>query len=314
MATSGFMYMHADGSVTNVLKKDFATFVDDLPTVVVPSVPVNVESIESYWYKVAPVTKGYQINDKNCGLPPGAVLTPSGSMTIDTPGEVSNIKLTGNLKITCDGVVFRNLDMFTTSGTYGITTAPGVKAPKFIDSRLDLKCTSAAIYASMKAIRCIIRGGSDVAKPRGDDFNLIECLGDKTYRANSTSHVDFIQIQSSTIVTGYKLIRNNLFCGNKDTGDIGNSCLILSYASTPDAGVEIDLIDNHFDGGNYTLSLGGSNTHIKILARGNTFGLNARYGSVTAMAPGVDWDNSNVFLTAGTTLYGRAVAAGEPVH
>ncbi len=103
---------------------------------------------------------------------------------------------------------------------------------------------------------------------------------------HARTHNDGIQMLQGTNI----VIRRNVVDVFRD-GDFMNSAVIISPKNADNPVKNVLIEGNRFNGGNFTLYLGGSSV-INVTVRGNTIGRQHRYGVVSAVPDGTLWQRN----------------------
>ncbi len=210
---------------------------------------------------------------ENTGVPPGTVLTPSGSIRVETRGAVvENLDITGEVTVLADDVTIRNVRI-RSGDYYPIRYFDNANAGLLVeDSEIEGTTddvTAALSFANYTARRLNVHGSADGFK--ADQNVLIEDCWIHDLRNGPGQHNDGVQSTGGKGVT----IRHNVISGASNacvqTGDEG--------AATEDLSVEC----NWLSGGGYALNIRGTgatrpkNTRILV----NIFGRDSVYGPWT---------------------------------
>jgi len=227
------------------------------------------------------------------GVPAGTRLTPSGSITVDTPGAVvEDLDVTGSITVLADNVTIRRVRL--TSGDYypiryfdNDNVGLVVEDTEIIGTTDDV--TAGLSFAHYTARRVNVHGAADGFKADADV--LIEDCWIHDLRNGPGQHNDGVQSTGGRGVT----IRHTSISGASNaavqTGDEG--------AAVEDLSIEC----SYLSGGGWTLNIRGSGATVPRNTRivDNRFGRDAGYGPITIddPAPAV---TGNVWDDDGTPL------------
>jgi len=209
----------------------------------------------------------------NTGVPAGTVLTPSGSMRIETPGAlIENLDIDGEVTVLANDVTIRNVRI-RSGGYYPIRYFDNDNTGLLVeDSEIEGTSddvTAALSFANYTARRLNIHGGADGFK--ADENVLIEDCWIHDLRNGPEQHNDGVQSTGGKAVT----LRHDSISGASNacvqTGDEG--------AATQDLTVEC----NYLSGGGYALNIRGSGVTRPINTKviNNVFSRNSAYGPWT---------------------------------
>ena len=221
----------------------------------------------------------------NTGVPAGTVLTPSGSMRIETPGAlIENLDIDGEVTVLANDVTIRNVRI-RSGGYYPIRYFDNDNTGLLVeDSEIEGTSddvTAALSFANYTARRLNIHGGADGFK--ADENVLIEDCWIHDLRNGPEQHNDGVQSTGGKGVT----LRHDSISGASNacvqTGDEG--------AATQDLTVEC----NYLSGGGYTLNIRGSGVTRPINTKviNNVFSRDSAYGPWTI-------DDLNPIVTGNT--------------
>lgn len=225
------------------------------------------------------------------GVPAGATLRPSGSLTVTTDGAViENLRVTGSIKVQADDVVIRNTRIDNTA-RYPIQVSGRNLLVE--DSEIDGNGTaSVAILPGEYTLRRVdIFDVIDGPRIEGDNVVIEDSYIHHLHRI-AGGHHDAIQIRRGSNI---QIRRNNLQAHNADTGDPMNAAIQIGSLTAPMRGLVVD--GNLMNGGNYTVNSGKSGADPSYY-RNNVLGRDFRYG-VLSSGPGVVWESSNVWQDTG---------------
>jgi hypothetical protein len=282
---------------------------------------------DSYWQTGFPITHGYELatdgitySDRRAvraGIPPGATLTPSGSLTISAPGIYTDLDISGNLVIAANDVKLLRVRVCT--GSFNALRCNGYTGFEAVDCEFSGGRAS-TVNAQGRFVRCLAFDGDDLLRPTGDQFEWVESVAWWPLRDSPSSHSDALQFTTNGgIITGVAIERSLLSSWKPETTDYMNAAIQTGDFKNRDGtiigGAHGSVTDCFFDGGNYTVNAGGAanRPEVRMTYTGNRWGLKARYGPAQAVNTNVVWDNTNVFHQTGTTTYGRSVTAGQAV-
>jgi len=226
---------------------------------------------------VATACTGAKPGPDNTGVPPGTVLTPSGSIRIETRGAVlENLDIKGEVTVLADDVTIRNVRII--SGDYypiryfdNDNTGLVVEDSEIEGTSDDV--TAALSFANYTARRLNVHGSADGLK--ADSNVLIEDCWIHDLRNGPGQHNDGVQSTGGKGVT----IRHNAISGASNacvqTGDEG--------AATEDLTVEC----NWLSGGGYALNIRGTGATVPKNTRvlDNRFTRDSAYGPWTIDDP-----------------------------
>jgi hypothetical protein len=283
----------------------------------------------SYWQTGFPITHGYELatdgitySDRRAvraGIPPGAMLAPSGGLTISAPGIYTDLDISGNLVIAANDVKLLRVRVCT--GSFYALRCNGYTGFEAVDCEFSGGRAS-TVNARGRFVRCLAFDGDDLLRPTGDQFEWVESVAWWPLRDSPSSHSDALQFTSNGgMITGVVIERSLLSSWKPETTDYMNAAIQTGDFKNPDGtiigGVHGSVTDCFFDGGNYTVNAGGAanRPEVRMTYTGNRWGLKARYGPAQAVNTNVVWDNTNVFHQTGTTTYEhrRSVTAGQAV-
>jgi hypothetical protein len=226
----------------------------------------------------------------NTGVPPGTVLSPSGSITVRTNGQiVENLDIDGSITILADNVTIRKVHV-KSGDYYPIRYFDNNNTGLVVeDSEIEGTSgmvTSAIAFTNYAARRLNIHGSADGLK--ADANVLIEDCWIHDLSNGPSEHNDCVQSTGGKGV----VIRHNSMTGGSNaavqTGDEGGVAT---------EGMVIDC--NFLDGGGYTLNIRGTGTTVPkgTVITNNRFGRHAEYGTWTLDDPdptvtGNVWDDT----------------------
>lgn len=247
----------------------------------------------------APAT-GDRPGPSTTGVPDGTALTPSGAITVTTPGAViSGLDVDGAITVSAPGVVVKN-SRISGTGYYGIRVASGDVTIE--DSEI-LGFQNAISGNSWTGRRLDIHSTTQDGVKLGSHV-LLEDSWIHDLTPEPGAHADGGQVQSG--VDDVVVRHNVIDASNARLGTFGNSALIVKpdMGSSSDGPVVIE--DNWLNGGNYTLfvvpgSTGNIIREVDVL--GNRFGSTHRYGAAEIGMPvnasGNVWDADGSPLSIG---------------
>jgi hypothetical protein len=206
----------------------------------------------------------------NTGVPPGTVLTPSGSITVSTAGAVvEGLDIQGTITVLANNVTIRKVRI-TTGDYYPVryfdnnNTGLLVEDTEIIGTSGNV--TSGIAFRDYTARRVNVHGSADGLK--ADANVLIEDCYVHDLSNGPGEHNDGVQSTGGKGVT----IRHSSLSGGS------NSCVQTGDENAATENLTIDC--NWLDGGGYTLNIRGTgatkprNTRVT----NNRFGRDAQYG------------------------------------
>jgi hypothetical protein len=224
-------------------------------------------------------------------------------MTITRKGAVVDGRLiSGPVVIEADNVRIRR-SLIRTSARYAIRVMPGFGGLVVEDTEIDgLGQSGPAVASGGYTLRRV--DIHDVTEgPRVGTGSVIESSYIHDLVRCSGCHIDALQSTggSNIVIRG-----NNLQAYNAATDDPMNAAYQFGEEFAPLRNVLVE--GNLLNGGNYTVNGGGGGTtDAQVVFRDNVFQRNFRYGAISSLGPGVDFDESNVWADTGAP-----VSAGNP--
>jgi len=225
----------------------------------------------------------------NTGVPANVTLTPSGSITVSTDGQiVENLLINGSITVLANDVIIRNVHII--SGDYypiryfdNDNTGLIVEDSEIEGTSGDV--TAAISFESYTARRLNIHGSADGLK--ADANVVIEDCWIHDLSNGVGEHNDCVQ---STGGKGVVMRHNNFSGGSNSAVQTGDE----SGSATEDM-----IIDcNWLDGGGYTLNIRGTGATAPkgTVVTNNRFGRSSQYGPWTfddpaPMVTGNVWDD-----------------------
>lgn len=284
---------------------------------------------ESYWVDKFPVTHGYQlISDQTnfyssktgvyAGIPPGAVLTPSGSLTINSPGTYSDLDVSGTITVAANNVKLIRVRARSTTADYVVECPSAYTGFQAIDCEFS-GANSITVYAQGSFLRCLVYEGNDGLRPRGTQFDWTESVSWWVKRASPTSHSDALQFTNGAAGTINQINaqRSVMSAWNPDTLDNHNAAIQTGgwQGFDDSSGVGGQVVDCFVDGGHVCVNAGGGTSWpmVTVAYRRNRFGLMMDSGPKQATGGNVVWENTNVWHRSGVTDFGGTVVADTPV-
>ena len=186
----------------------------------------------------------------NTGVPPGTQLTPSGALTITTPGTViSGREIRGGVVIRANNVTIEKSRVIGSSDVPLIRTMPGATGAVIRDVEIDMAGQDAGkgiAFDNYTATRVWFHNGLDCAH-QGNNATITDSFCDlPKLAAGSSAHADGFQSDGGgNYVFRHNTIRNP----NGQT-----SAILMSTNTSPISNVVID--NNLMSGGGYTVYCG----------------------------------------------------------
>jgi hypothetical protein len=247
----------------------------------------------------------------NTGVPAGAVLTTVPQLILKTPGEVvTNMDVTGSIKVTAPGVVIRNTKVHNTgadrNNNGAIYIAAGGSA---IIEDTDINGGNATIAVgpgNFTLRRVDVTGSSDGVRADGV-ATIVDSYIHDLVRVGE-SHNDTVQSLTSSNV----VIKHNTlfpFTGTIGLGLSGGDPMNAAYMLGNTSGDLMNILveDNIVNGGNYTFSVNWLNTDAGLNKAGNIriinnwFGRDYRFGPQQAMTHGITF-TGNAYIDSGALV------------
>jgi hypothetical protein len=232
------------------------------------------------------------------GVPEGTVLTPSGTITITTPGAVvSDLDIDGCVFVLADDVTIRNSRIRCAAPKYDriIDVGKGKKNLVVEDVEIDgLGTADVGIgWGNYTLRRVEIQGTCDGARV-GNDV-LIEDSWIHDLVRQGTLHCDAVQSTEGANIT---VRRSSLDPTNTASGDFNNAAVMLG-TETGTRRLDGALFeDNWLGGGNYSVNVRGDAVLTAVTFRGNRYIGDARFGPSLAPASVVFESNVNSYGAA----------------
>lgn len=228
----------------------------------------------------------------NTGVPAGTVLRRSGSIKVETDGQViDGLDIVGCVLVSADDVVIRRSRIRCTD-KYSIRT---LDASNLLVEDVEIDgggVNEAAVCCANYTLRRL-----DISNvidgPRLADNTVVEDSWIHHLHRRAGSHNDTLQTTGATNMT---IRRNALEAYHPGNDDPMNACLMIGSTTGP---VVANLIfeNNYCNGGNYSIGIRRDLNASNIRIRHNTFGRDHRYGVIAVPHPGVIWDEpSNIYL------------------
>jgi hypothetical protein len=225
------------------------------------------------------------------GVPEGTVLTPSGTITITTPGAVvSNLDIDGCVFVLADDVTIRNSRIRCAAPKYDriIDVGKGRKNLVVEDVELDGMGTAdvGIGWGNYTLRRVDVHSTCDGARV---SFNVvIEDSYIHDLIRQGTLHCDAVQSTEGGNIT---VRRSNLDPTNTASGDYNNAAVMLG---TETGSQRLDgalFEENWLGGGNYSVNVRGDAVLSDVTFRGNRYLDEARFGVALAPASVLFEDN-----------------------
>ncbi|MCI2239874.1 hypothetical protein MN205_15475 [Kineococcus sp. TRM81007] len=214
------------------------------------------------------------------GVPLGAVLQPSGSLTITEDGRVvENLDIEGCVSVQADDVVLRNVRIRCGHQQRAVVIEGSDRDLLIEDSEIDgLGSTEVAVGWSGYTLRGVEvhdvidgpRLGSDVTVEDSWVHDMVR-VGD--------SHSDALQSNGGT---GIVVRGNTLVPTDTSDGDVLNAAVQLGAENDSGELSDVLIEGNYLDGGNYSVNVRDDDGISGVVLRDNVFGSGARYGPVLA--------------------------------
>lgn len=268
-----------------------------LPTLVIHSLNGSDREDRTLVDAAQPTPITYWPSASNTGVPPGTVLRASGGLNIRTAGQVvSNLDITGCVRVHASNVRILRSRIRCDSTTYGIFTVSGVRNLVIEDVEVNgMGRVSVGVCCSYYTLRrANIHNAIDGAR-LGDSTTIISSYIHSLARPPG-SHTDTLQ---TTGGVGIIVQRNTLLPYNPATGDLANACLMMGSELAP-AVRNLSMVDNYCNGGNWSIGVRADLVASNVLFRANKFGRNYRYGIIARPRhPGFTWESNNVWFDNG---------------
>ena len=205
----------------------------------------------------APVQSGYP-NASNTGVPAGTALSPSGSLTITTPGTVIDAKdVNGSIYVDADNVTIKRTRIRNAGGT-GISIVPGRHGILIEDVELDgtgnADASEAIKFGGYTARRVHIHHYGEGFRANGDVLIEDSYAHDFTNFIAAGAHQDAIQSTGGNDLT----FRHNTLLMNVDGG---NAAIMLGTYYGSNVLVENNIVA----GGSYVLYGGGDWGNVRFV-------------------------------------------------
>ncbi|MGH7196746.1 MAG: hypothetical protein ACREGJ_03190 [Candidatus Saccharimonadales bacterium] len=244
----------------------------------------------------------------NTGVPAGTKLTPSGGLTLKTPGQViSNLDVLGDVAVYAANVTIKNSRITNNGNTVAAIRLYDGASVTIEDSEVDGKTAKVAIgYGNFTLRRVNMRGGVDAVRADGNVTIVDSYIHD--LERIPDSHNDILQtIQGSNIT-----VKHNTLFAFKDTpgswpssGDPMNA--IYQFGNFIGNSSNILVENNLVNGGNYSFNANwlnvdaGKSSVSGIRIINNKFGRDFRYGPAASMSHGIQF-TGNVYVDTGKSL------------
>jgi hypothetical protein len=256
----------------------------------------------------SPNPSGGTPNESNTGVPPGTVLTPSGSMTITTAGAVISAReITGSVTVDAPNVTIRNSRIVSNDFMAIRSNSTGlvVEDSEILDGpdTGQNNCHNGIGFGGYTARRVEIVGCENAADVGENNVvfvdNYVHDLDTDgpSYVWGNTPHTDGIQGNGSNVTISRNWI-------DPTPGDDGNAVIFAPGGSN-----NYVIADNYLDGRgtNYTIYAPRESGRSGNKINGNRM-LRARYGYTACARVGVTVNEFNGNRDAGT---GAAIAPDD---
>ena len=287
-----------------------------------------------------PSSCGYP-DASNTGVPAGTTLTPSGSVTLSTPGQVLNsVDLTGSVTVTAPNVTIENSKLHTTSGGSGtrvITLNQGATGFTLKDSEVygngsTTNAPQSGVWnhydnSGAQVLRSYLHGFPDSWEGRVDLFKDSYGVVDAAY---SGSHDEIIYVCSTTVKVEHSTLINqhgqtatvfgDTICGGGNTFTVTDSLLagggyiVYPQANTTGSGGSTNVSGNRIARCTTQEVVNSSGDH---LCQGGTdeFGLfpnGGKYGYCSGSSSGCAGFSNNVWDNNGACIEGSCSTSPPP--
>ncbi|WP_432482803.1 right-handed parallel beta-helix repeat-containing protein [Kineococcus esterisolvens] len=225
------------------------------------------------------------------GVPLGAVLQPSGPLTITEDGRVvENLDVDGCVSVKADDVVLRNVRIRCGHQQRAIVIEGSDRNLLVEDSEIDgLGSTEIAVGWSGYTLRGV-EVHDVVDGPRlGSGVTVEDSWIHDMVRVGDL-HSDALQSNGGT---GIVVRGNTLVPTDTGTGDVLNAAVQLGAENDSGQLSDVLIEGNYLDGGNYSVNVRDDEGVSGIVLRGNVFGDGARYGPVLAPQDAVQVADDN---------------------
>jgi hypothetical protein len=232
------------------------------------------------------------------GVPVGAVLTNSGSLTLRTDSQViTNLNIVGCVTVTARNVTIQRSRITCNSTLYSIRTLSTAVNLIVTDVEINGQAiNSAAVCCDNYTLRRV-NVHHVIDGPRlGNNTRIIDSYVHDLSRIPN-SHNDTLQITGANNIL---IQHNNLQPYNPITRDPANACLMMGSTTAPSTNNVLYQL-NLCDGGNYSIGLRTDMIATNVVFKNNKYGHDYRYGVVAnPTLRGVTWDKpTNVFFDTG---------------
>jgi hypothetical protein len=246
--------------------------------------------------KAAPATRTWP-DAKTTGVPAGTALTASGSLSLETDGQVvSGLDITGCVEVKARNVTIRKSKITCGSGNYAVRVEDGATNVVLEDVEIDgAGQTSTAVCCGNYTIRrANIHDTVDGPRLGSNTMIVDSWIHDLSRR--SGSHNDAMQTTGGQNIV---VRHNRLDAYNASTKDPFNAAIMVGSTSTPEVR-NLLVEDNYCNGGNYTIGVRPDLKAVDVVFRNNVFGRDHRFGAVARWGhPGITWDDTNVYVDTG---------------
>jgi len=228
------------------------------------------------------------------GVPAGTALTPSGSLDLDTDGQVvSGLDITGCVDVRGRNVTIKKSRITCSRDTWAVRTFDGVTNLVLEDVEINGSGkNSAAVCCGNYTLRRVNVHDSIDGPRLGSNTSIVDSWIHDLTRVDG-SHGDTLQ---TTGARGILVKHNRLEPYKTGTSDPNNAAIMVGSTTAPEVR-DMVVEDNYCNGGNYTIGIRGDMTAVNVVFRRNWFGRNYRYGVIANWdQPGVTWEDSNVYL------------------
>lgn len=227
------------------------------------------------------------------GVPAGAELTPSESLTITEDGTVvDGLHVKGVITVDADDVVIRRT-LVDNTGRYPIKVESDVRNLLVEDVEIDGNgLASVAILRDNYTLRRVdIHDVRDGPRIEGPDVVIEDSYIHHLTRTDGGHH-DAIQIRQGTnlVIRG-----NNLQAYHPEQDDSMNAAIQVGSLTGELTGMLVE--GNLMNGGNYTINPGGD--WVESEYRANVFQRDYQYGVVSGLGDRTTWHSSNVWADTG---------------
>lgn len=234
---------------------------------------------------------------KTTGVPAGTALTASGSLSLDTDGQVvSGLDITGCVEVKARNVTIRQSKITCGSGTYAVRVTDDATGLVLEDVEIDGsgKTSTAVCCGNYTIRRANIHNTID--GPRlGSNTTIVDSWIHDLSRG-SGSHNDAMQTTGGQNIV---VRHNRLDAYNANTKDPFNAAIMVGSTTSPEVR-NLLVEDNYCNGGNYTIGVRPDLKAVDVVFRNNVFGRDHRFGAVARWGhPGITWERTNVYADTG---------------